>query len=91
MNVKDVLVDEAVQLAELDLEITPELKLEGDYRELIRLVQDMRKEKGLTPQDNISLTLPEKYADIVAKFGDDLKKTVGAKEVALKGEEVMIH
>lgn len=87
LNVKEVKVGEIG----FDMTITSELKQEGDYRELVRLIQDMRKEKGLTPQGSISLTIPEKYVDIVAKFGDDLKKTVGAKEVALKGEEVMIH
>jgi hypothetical protein len=50
----------------------------------------MRKEKGLTPQDEISLTLPEKYAEIFAKFGEDLKKVVGAREVSVQGEEVII-
>jgi hypothetical protein len=50
----------------------------------------MRKEKGLTPQDEISLTLPEKYSEIIVTFGDDLKKTVGAKEVLVQGEEVII-
>jgi isoleucyl-tRNA synthetase len=74
----------------LDPEITPELKLEGEYRELVRTIQDLRKEKGLTPQDTIVLTLPEKYAEIVSQFGDDLKKTVGAREIILNGEEIVL-
>lgn len=87
LNVKSIIVGNEISL---DLSITPELKLEGEYRELVRLVQDMRKEKGLTPQEEISLTLTEKYSEIVATFGEDLKKTVGAKEVVLKGEETII-
>ncbi len=87
LNVKSITVGNEISL---DLSITPELKLEGEYRELVRLIQDMRKEKGLTPQEEISLTLPEKYAEIFSKFGEDLKKTVGAKEVIMKGEEFII-
>jgi len=93
LNIKMVVVDLEIQPAGeiyVDEEITPELKLEGEYRELVRTIQDMRKEKGLTPQDTITLTLPEKYEDIVSSFGDDLKKTVGAKEVIVQGEEVIL-
>lgn len=74
----------------LDTNITPELKLEGDYRELVRAIQDMRKEKGLMPQDVIALTLPSKYQEIMNTFGEDLKKIVGAKEVVVSGEDVII-
>jgi len=87
LNIKSIVVGNEISL---DLSITPELKLEGEYRELVRLVQDMRKEKGLTPQNEINLTLPEKYSEIIATFGDDLKKTVGAKDVSVQGEEVII-
>ncbi|MCC7436600.1 class I tRNA ligase family protein, partial [Candidatus Nomurabacteria bacterium] len=85
LNVKNVVVSDEVSF---DTNITPELKLEGEYRELVRLVQDMRKEKGLTPQEEISLSLPENYEEIVGKFDEDLKKIVGAKEISIKGEEI---
>lgn len=75
----------------LDINITPELKLEGDYRELVREIQDLRKEKGLQPQDVISLSLPSIYQEIVEKFGDELKKTVGSKDVVIMGEEIVIQ
>jgi isoleucyl-tRNA synthetase len=77
-------------VVQIDPSITPELKLEGDYRELVRMVQDLRKEKGLAPQDAITLTLPETYQEIIDMFGEELKKTVGAKEVVVKGEEIVI-
>ncbi len=87
LNVKAV---EKGAETKLDTAITPELKLEGDYRELVRVVQDLRKEKGLQPQDVISLTLPTKYQEIVDTFGEELKKTVGASEIAVSGEEIII-
>lgn len=40
----------------LDLTITEELKQEGDVRELIRAVQDLRKSAGLTPNNQATLT-----------------------------------
>jgi isoleucyl-tRNA synthetase len=41
----------------LDLNITPQLKEEGMVRELIRLIQDLRKEKGLTVNDKAVLKI----------------------------------
>lgn len=88
LNVKSIAVGNEVVL---DTEITPELKLEGEYRELVRSIQDMRKEKGLAPNDGISLTLPEQYREIVEMFGEELKKTVGAENITTAGEEITIH
>jgi isoleucyl-tRNA synthetase len=41
----------------LDLEITPELALEGVARELVRLIQDARKAGGLDVSDRIELAV----------------------------------
>jgi isoleucyl-tRNA synthetase len=41
----------------LDTEITPELSREGDVRDLIRGVQNLRKESGFEVTDRISLRL----------------------------------
>lgn len=41
----------------LDTSVSEELKLEGVARDLIRSIQDMRKEAGYQVMDRISLTL----------------------------------
>ncbi|HXF37896.1 MAG TPA: isoleucine--tRNA ligase, partial [Actinomycetota bacterium] len=41
----------------LDLEVTPELRLEGLARELVRAVQDARKAAGLDVSDRIALAI----------------------------------
>jgi len=56
VNVKEIVFD--ANLGDgvvIDLAITPELKREGDTRELIRAVQDLRKNTGLTPKDTPAL------------------------------------
>ncbi len=92
LNVKEVTWDIPPKAdVVLNTEITLDLKLEGDYRELIRTIQDLRKDKGLAPADVITLTLPASAKEIVEKFGDDLKKVVGAKEVVVSGGEISIQ
>jgi isoleucyl-tRNA synthetase len=67
----------------LDLTITPELRDEGYMRELMRAVQDMRKEAGLMPQDRILLTIDtsEIGKQLVERFMSELTRVVGADTV----------
>lgn len=85
LNVKEVffnlVVDNGVKKIIFDTAITPELKAEGSYRELVRAVQDLRKEKGLTPQDMIMLTISAEAESFLTPFVDDFKKTVLATSV----------
>ena len=58
VNVKDVSwADDGEQLVELDLNISEELMSEGLAREIVRLVQNARKDAGLDVDDRISLSL----------------------------------
>ena len=56
VNVKEVifgaLIEEEVAL---DTVITPALKEEGMVRDIVRSIQDLRKENGLSPQDRAAL------------------------------------
>jgi isoleucyl-tRNA synthetase len=79
LNVKEIKInEEQTEDVMLDVTITPLLQQEGDVRKLIRAVQDMRKEKGLSPQDVISITISS-----IANLGDIslLKNTCKIKEV----------
>lgn len=58
VNVKEVVFNQAIEKdVELDTNITPELKEEGMVRELIRAIQDLRKEKGLSVSDKAALMI----------------------------------
>lgn len=99
VNVKNVVfvheVDDQKPNVYFDSEITPELKEEGNYRELVRAVQDMRKKMNLVPSDMVELSVETDSAgeELVKKFMDDFVKTVGAKNVMFEkngGTEVEI-
>jgi isoleucyl-tRNA synthetase len=52
----------------LDTEITPELRLEGVVRDVIRLIQKMRQDAGLEVTDRIRVTYPENDGDVSRAF-----------------------
>ena len=56
VNVKEAIFDSKIgNVLELDSTITPELKEEGIVRELIRQIQQMRKDGRLSPKDTIDV------------------------------------
>ena len=57
LNVKEVAQDESLEEAALDTELTDELKEEGLVRDLVRRIQEWRKEQGLTVADRPSYEL----------------------------------
>ena len=105
INVKEIILEKRSELKSserpdlgeilLDTKITPELKLEGNYRELVRAVQDMRKKMGLTPNDVISLVIETNDIGkkLIQKFEVELLKIVLASKIEFKendGEETKI-
>ena len=90
VNAKSYQAGEAVAI---DTTITPELQAEGDARELMRAIQDMRKKACLEPNDRIALTIQASDGGeaVVQQFAADIKKTVGADTITLgdaDGQEV---
>ncbi len=67
----------------LDTNITDDLKTEGWARELVRAIQDLRKEQGLTVGQKIKVTYPDtpENARAVETLGDDIRGKVGAVEL----------
>jgi isoleucyl-tRNA synthetase len=90
INVKEIIVDEKIEeKVLLDTEISEELKQEGDYRELVREMQDMRKNMGLTPSDVVSVVFEtdEKGKKLIKKFETDMKKTVLVSQIKFGNNE----
>jgi isoleucyl-tRNA synthetase len=54
----------------LDTEITPELHLEGVVRDLIRGLQEMRKDAGFEVTDRIRITYPANDGDVTRAFAE---------------------
>lgn len=87
----------------LNMEITEELKKEGAIREIVRTINQMRKDQKLTVSDKVVVyydTKSEKLTDIIGENIDKLKQSVLAekvekrsslnKEVEIDGEKIQL-
>jgi isoleucyl-tRNA synthetase len=61
----------------LDTEITPELRVEGAARDVIRHVQELRKQAGLEVADRIALTYPAGDAEVAQAFAAHGQRIAG--------------
>ena len=78
--------EEGGVLVALDTAVTPELKEEGLARELVRHIQDARKNAGFQIADRIAVSLAgggDAVAAAVREWGDYLRAEVLADEVVL--------
>jgi isoleucyl-tRNA synthetase len=99
LNVKQVKVElagEAAELkAEMDLKLTPELKREVLARELIRLIQNARKQAGLNVDDRINLKIGSESAEIMKafeEFKDEIyRETLATGELGGEGHHQKIE
>jgi isoleucyl-tRNA synthetase len=72
----------------LDMEITRELNMEGDIRDLIRGIQNTRKEMGLEVTDRIELFI---YGSVSLKEAwDRFGESAAAETLAIKTEWVKV-
>lgn len=75
VNVKKVHIDNSMSdTVQLDTTITVELKEEGELRDLIREVQDLRKQAGLSPKDQAVLTVPSERLAFVEKHMEHIRR-----------------
>ncbi|MDP3957015.1 MAG: isoleucine--tRNA ligase [bacterium] len=84
LNVKNITTYKTLaQLVELNTEVTPELKLEGEAREIIRAIQEGRKKAKFNVEDRIVLGYQGKEK-VFEKFGDLIAKEILAISVENK-------
>lgn len=87
LNVKQISLDgvgeDTTPKITLITELTPELLAEGAVREVMRAVQDMRKDAGMEPSDRIKLIISTDAQGEAAIVSHQqlLQKTVGATDV----------
>jgi isoleucyl-tRNA synthetase len=85
VNVKEVVEGTEVLL---DTELTPELREEGKVRELVRSIQEWRKEQKLTIGDRptYELVVPHDIAEIAVKYREQIMEAAGLKKLEVKKE-----
>ncbi len=74
---------------ELDTEITPELKLEGLKRELIRFINLSRKDAGLSLGDKVDVQIISESGEIseaIEKLGTEIAKETLSESLSLVAE-----
>lgn len=91
LNIKEVVFQSGDKDAvELDVEMTSELEKEGLKREIVRLVNQLRKEQGLTIEDRIMLYWwadEEIVKAVFSDYGKEIKSDVLAQEVVMEQKE----
>jgi isoleucyl-tRNA synthetase len=95
INVRNVIIEtgeEKELLVDLDTEITPELRLEGIARNLIRHLNNYRKKLNLSPKNRIDLYLTTNNKEILEaleKHEEKIKKLIQADNIIKNVEDVM--
>ena len=81
LNVKEFISDDSMRdIVAMDFAITPELRLEGEAREIIRAIQEGRKKAGFNVEDRIMLGYQGKEK-VFEKFESEIAKEILATEV----------
>lgn len=81
LNVKKVIFSDkkaSELIIKYDTTVTPELKKEGELRDLMRKIQNMRKKLGAAVDDEVTVTIPESFRE----FEQQIAKQVHAKNVS---------
>ena len=81
VNVKKVISVKDGEGVELDVELTPELKEEGTYRDLLRSLQEFRKESGMSISDKpvVHIAVGELGVAFLEKHKEMLMKDAGLR------------
>jgi isoleucyl-tRNA synthetase len=87
VNVKGIIFEAAMKSGVgLDAVITPKLREEGLFREIMRMIQELRQKAGLHPKDGIVIMLdaPADIARAIQNHEPLLKSDVGARAIEYK-------
>jgi len=90
VNIKEIFFDSSIEKeVELDVNITEELKDQGIIREIIRAVQEERKEQKLVLQDKISvwMSVPQKEKLLIEKNKEILLKEFRAVDIIAEEQQ----
>ena len=101
LNVKEVITEDvsgdnwqtkedAGFTVSLNTDISPELKKEGLVREIVRAVNQIRKEQGFTREHEIIVSYSTEDTmlnEVFIEYAGDIQKSVLAKEIKDGGEK----
>lgn len=91
VNVKNVYYEKDEPDIKIDTNISPELKMEGDAREMVRNIQSLRKKTDFNVDDRIFVnyeTDSEYLEEVMAKMSDLIAKEVLAEKIEAGKAEV---
>jgi len=83
VNIKAVILvkEKTDEEVVVDTELTPELKEEGQIRELVRKIQTVRKEKGVLVDTEATIQMPNEYASLSKKAQEQILKETRGKTI----------
>ena len=86
VNVKEITFGKELKL---DTAITPELKEEGIIREVIRNIQEMRRDAGFKPQNKIraQFSAGKETVELFEKWKEKIKTEANAVEITIGGKK----
>jgi len=91
VNIKDVNYEKGESAVRIDTKITPELKMEGDAREMIRNIQSLRKKLEFNIDDRIFVfyeTDSKNLQNIMEKLSEMIAKEVLAEKIEAGRSEI---
>jgi isoleucyl-tRNA synthetase len=68
----------------LDIEVTPELRLEGLARELVNRIQNLRKASGFEVTDRIDTVVYASLEEVVERFGQYIQAQTLSRTLSVR-------
>lgn len=94
INVKEIVIDKDLKNEiELDTQLTPVLQEEGLKNDFVRLLQDLRKENKLNPQDVPTIfyqTDDQNLKNMIEKYSSEIKKFTNLQDLLSDKTDPMI-